>query len=83
MLYKQSDEYVTPSGKFDVVLLGESRFDAVKQQIVKEYLTNENQFYKGVKSPIGMFKKAQLFIPNDLGLVCDAVNAYYSKRKGN
>lgn len=80
---KMVDEYVTPSGKFDVVLLGESRFDAVKQQIVKEYLTNENQFYKGVKSPIGMFKKAQLFIPNDLGLVCDAVNAYYSKRKGN
>lgn len=79
---KMVDEYITPSGKFDVVLLGESRYDAIKQSIVKEYLTNENQFFKGVKSPIGMFKKSQLFIPNDLGIVCEAVNTYYNKQKG-
>lgn len=79
---KMVDEYITPAGKFDVVLYGESRFDAVKQMIVKEYLTNENQSFKGPKAPIGMFKKAQLFIPNDLGIVCDAVNDYYSKQRG-
>lgn len=79
---KMVDEYITPSGKFDIVLLGESRFDAVKQKVVKEYLTNENQFFKGVKSPIGMFKKNQLLIPNDLGIVAEAVNRYYSKMKG-
>lgn len=78
---KMVDEYITPSGKFDVVLLGESRFDPLKQEVVKEYLTNENQFFKGVKSPIGMFKKTQKLIPNDLGIVVEAVNSYYSKKK--
>lgn len=77
---KMTDEYITPSGKFDIVLLGESRFDAVKQQIIKEYLTNENQFFKGVKSPIGMFSKSQLTIPNDLGIVSEAIEAYYSNQ---
>lgn len=80
---KMVDEYITPAGKFDVVLYGESRYDAVKQSIVKEYLTNENQFFKGPKAPIGMFKKAQLFIPNDLGIVSEAVDTYYQKQRGN
>lgn len=72
---KMVDEYVTPEGKFDMTLLGVSRYDSTKKTVVKEFLTNENEQYSSAKSPIGMFDK--LFIPNDLGLVVKTVNEYY------
>ncbi len=72
---KMVDEYVTPSGKFDLVLLGDSKYDALTKRVIKQYQTNENEYYKGVKSPIGMID--ELFVPNDLGPINDAVNAFY------
>ena len=70
-----SDEYVTPEGKFDITLLGVSRFDSTEKKVIKEYITNENEQYSSAKSPVGMFE--DLKIPNDLGLVVDKVNEYY------
>lgn len=73
---KMIDEYITPEGKFDVTLVGKSRFDSVKRQVIKEYITNEDEYTSSPKSPYGMFDS--LYIPNDLGLVVDKVNAYYN-----
>lgn len=73
---KMVDEYVTPEGKFDVTLVGRSRFDAGQKKIVKEFITNEDEFTSSPKSPYGMFP--ELYIPNDLGLVVAQVNAYYN-----
>ena len=73
---KMVDEYVTPEGKFDVTLVGRSRFDAVQKKIVKEFITNEDEFTSSPKSPYGMFP--ELYIPNDLGLVVAKVNEYYN-----
>lgn len=70
------DEYVTPEGKFDVTLVGRSRFDAGQKKIVKEFITNEDEFTSSPKSPYGMFP--ELYIPNDLGLVIAKVNEYYN-----
>lgn len=70
------DEYVTPEGKFDVTLVGRSRFDAGQKKIVKEFITNEDEFTSSPKSPYGMFP--ELYIPNDLGLVVAKVNEYYN-----
>lgn len=72
----QWDEYVTPEGKFDVTLVGRSRFDAGQKKIVKEFITNEDEFTSSPKSPYGMFP--ELYIPNDLGLVVAKVNEYYN-----
>lgn len=72
---KMVDEYVTPEGKFDVTLVGRSRFDAGSKKILKEFITNEDEFTASPKSPYGMFD--ELYIPNDLGLVVQKVNAYY------
>lgn len=74
---KMVDEYITPEGKFDITLVGRSRFDTGSKKVIKEFITNEDEFTSSPKSPYGMFK--ELYIPNDLGIVIDAVNAYYGK----
>ena len=33
------DEYVTPEGKFDITLIGISRFDGSQKKVVKEFIT--------------------------------------------
>lgn len=72
---KMVDEYTTPEGKFDVTLVGRSRFDSVAKKVVKEFITNEDEFTSSAKSPYGMFN--DLYIPNDLGVVVKAVAEYY------
>lgn len=72
---KMVDEYITPEGKFDITLVGRSRFDTTAKKVIKEYLTNEDESYSSPKSPIGMFPAV---ISNDLGKVVAAVKAYYN-----
>jgi hypothetical protein len=72
---KMVDEYVTPEGKFDVTLVGRSRFDTAAKKVIKEFITNEDEFTSSPKSPYGMFD--DLYIPNDLGIVVDHVEKYY------
>ena len=72
----QWDEYVTPEGKFDVTLVGRSRFDTASKKVIKEFITNEDEFTSSPKSPYGMFDN--LYIPNDLGIVVEKVNKYYN-----
>ena len=72
---KMVDEYVTPEGKFDVTLVGRSRYDSAQKKVVKEFITNEDEFTSSPKSPYGMF--SELYIPNDLGKVVQAVTEYY------
>ena len=72
---KMVDDYVTPEGKFDVTLVGRSRYDMSAKKVIKEFITNEDEFVSSPKSPYGMFKDQ--YIPNDLGLVLDTVHEYY------
>jgi len=73
---KMVDEYLTPEGKFDVVLIGISKFDSSEKKVEKHYLTNETEQYSSPKSPYGMFKNSH--IPNDLGFVRRKVHEYYN-----
>lgn len=73
---KMVDEYLTPEGKFDVTLVGRSRYDVTSKKIIKEFITNEDEFVASAKSPYGMFEN--LYIPNDLGYVIEKVNNYYN-----
>lgn len=72
---KMVDEYVTPEGKFDVVLVGKSKWDSTAKKVIKNYVTNEDEDYSSPKSPLGMFK--ELYISNDLGPIVRAVTDYY------
>ena len=67
------DQYITPEGKFEIVLYGKSSFDEKEKKSIREFVTNDDGVYPA-KSPIGMF---DLYIPNDLGLVMDKIAEYY------
>lgn len=68
------DSYITPEGKFEIVLYGRSSFNEQQKKSIREFVTNDDGVYPA-KSPIGMF---DLYIPNDLGLVVSKVNEYYN-----
>jgi len=72
---KMVDDYITPEGKFDVTLVGKSGYDNSTHKVIKQFITNEDEYTASPKSPYGMFK--DLYIPNDLGLVIDTVEKYY------
>lgn len=74
---KMVDEYVTPEGKFDIVLVGTSKFDVTAKKAIKQYVTNENEDYSSPKSPIGMFK--EMYVSNDLGPIIRTVNEFYKR----
>ena len=65
--------YITPEGKFEIVLFADQLFDDDTKTVTKRFVTN----YDGelpAKSPIGMF--TELYIPNDLGYVLKKINEY-------
>jgi hypothetical protein len=68
------DQYITPVGKFEVVLMGveenDERSGAIKKQFATGYVSDS---VRG-KAPYGMFE--DLYIPNDLGYVVEKVNEY-------
>jgi hypothetical protein len=67
------DSYITPEGKFEVVLYGKSTYDEKEKKSIREFVTNDDGQYPA-KSPVGMFP---LYIPNDLGAVVEAAKEYY------
>ena len=67
------DAYITPEGKFEVVLYGKSTYDEKERKSIREFVTNDDGVYPA-KSPVGMFP---LYIPNDLGQVVTLAQEYY------
>lgn len=67
------DAYITPEGKFEIVLFGRTYFDDKEKRAVKEFVTNNDGQFPA-KSPVGMFK--DLYIPNDLGYVVKEAKAF-------
>lgn len=72
---KMTDDYITPEGKFEIVLYGKQGFDENQKKSIRQFVTNFDGEYPA-KSPVGMF--SDLYILNDLGLVVDSVQSYYS-----
>lgn len=67
------DAYITPEGKFEVVLYGKSTYDEKEKKSIRQFVTNDDGFYPA-KSPVGMFP---LYVPNDLGMVVECAKEYY------
>ncbi len=72
---KMTTDYITPEGKFNIVLFGKQFYDEQEKKVVKQFVTNFDGRFPA-KSPVGMFK--ELYIPNDLGLVEKAIEEYYN-----
>jgi hypothetical protein len=68
------NNYITPEGKFDVVLVGKSEYDHVQKRAVKQFVTNDDGVYSTAKS-YDIFE--ELYIPNDMGFVIRKVDKYY------
>ena len=68
------DAYITPEGKFEIVLYGKAHYDEKEKKSIREFVTNDDGIYPS-KSPVGMF---DLYIPNDLGYVVDKIDQYYN-----
>lgn len=69
---KMVQEYLTPEGKFDVMLFGKSQYNESVKKVEKFFVT-ENDGQYPAKSQ-GLFD--DLYIKNDMGLVIDAVRNY-------
>lgn len=67
------DAYITPEGKFEIVLYGKASYDEKEKKSIRQFVTNDDGVYPA-KSPVGMF---DLYMPNDLGLVVEKVKEYY------
>lgn len=72
---KMVQDYITPEGKFDLVLYGDQLYDEQEGKSKKRFVTNFDGRFPA-KSPVGMFE--DLLIPNDLGLVVEKINEYYN-----
>ena len=68
------DAYITPEGKFEIVLYGKAHYDEKEKKSIREFVTNDDGMYPA-KSPVGMF---DLYIPNDLGFVVSEIDKYYN-----
>lgn len=69
---KMVDDYLTLEGLFTVVLYTRVTKDA-NNKVNYEFVTNSDGEFPA-KSPVGMFN--ELYIPNDLGIVIEAVDKY-------
>lgn len=70
---KVTDNYLTPEGLFTIILYTKVEVDAVSKTMNYQFVTNADGQYPA-KSPIGMF--TDLYIPNDMGKVVRAIDAY-------
>lgn len=67
------DSYITPEGKFEIVLYGKESFDEKEKKSIRQFVTNNDGVYPA-KSPIGMFE--DLYVKNDLGTIIAKAKEY-------
>jgi len=72
---KMTQEYITPEGKFEIVLIGRSRYDEGEKKAIKELVTNDDGVYSSAKS---QHVFPSLYITNDMGYIVKKVNEYYN-----
>lgn len=71
------DQYITPSAKFNLVLMGKEEFDERTGEITKHFVTGYDGKVRG-KAPYGMFD--DVYIPNDMGFVVEKVEEYKTRK---
>lgn len=73
---KMVQEYITPEGKFDVVLIGKSTYDDSNKKVLKQFVTNDDGIFSTAKSH-KIFH--DIYINNDMGYVVRMCDEYYNE----
>lgn len=74
---KMVDDYITPEGKFDIILFGKQSFDAESKKPVKVFVKEFDGEFPA-KDSIGVLDALTNEIPNDLSIVVNAIEEVYS-----
>lgn len=69
------DAYITPEGKFEIVLFGKVYVDENTKKVEHVLVTNNDGEYPA-KSPVGMLP--DIYMPNDLGVIVKKIEEYYN-----
>lgn len=70
------DDYITPEGKFDIILFGLSSFDNETKKPVKEFLKEFDGEYPA-KDSLGVLDNLPDKFINDLSIVTDELERIY------
>ena len=73
---KMVDDYITPEGKFDIILFGKQSFDAESKKPIKVFVKEFDGEFPA-KDSIGVLDALDNEIPNDLSIVVDAIKEFY------
>jgi hypothetical protein len=73
---KMVDDYITPEGKFDIILFGKVGYDAENKKPVKSSVKEFDGEYTA-KDSLGALDDLPDEIPNDLGIVVDKLKEIY------
>ena len=73
---KMVDDYITPEGKFDIILFGKQVFNAESKKPVKVFVKEFDGEYPA-KDSIGVLDSLDNEIPNDLSIVVNAIKEFY------
>lgn len=73
---KMVDDYVTPEGKFDIILFGISSFDNENKKAVKEFIKEFDGEYPA-KDSLGVLDNLPDRFPNDLSIVIEELKKVY------
>ena len=71
-----TDDYVTPEGKFDIILFGKQDYDAEKKAPIKVFVKEYDGTYPA-KDSLGALDSLPDTIPNDLSIVVDKLKEIY------
>lgn len=74
------DGYITPEGKFDLILYGKQGWDEQNKKAIKQFVTDFDGEYPA-KDSLGILDEASLYIPNDLGLVVEYIDKHHGITK--
>lgn len=73
------DGYITPEGKFDIILYGKADWDNTNKRAIKQFVTDFDGEFPA-KDSIGALDECPLYIPNDLGYVKKCIDAHYHRQ---
>lgn len=73
---KMVDDYITPEGKFDIIMFGKQSYDAQSKKAVKTFVKEFDGEYPA-KDSIGALDSLPDEIPNDLSIVVNKLKEMY------
>ena len=71
------DDYITPEGKFDIILFGKVGYDAENKRPIKNFVKEFDGEYPA-KDSLGALDSLPDEIPNDLSIVVNKLKEIYN-----